>query len=350
MGSNLEEQKIGSSSSKGQGGTMASNVLARVIMCWLVLFGMVGATKAATTTTSTSTSTSTLTFFNEFHLERRVEMTGTGCSDVEWTVDRNANEWTVAVRGAPGLDWVGIGISENGGMKGADIMMVKRRKESDHAQDENDEEFEVLDLFSTDYERPKKDILQNVELLEAYTDDEGSIRALLRRRLDTCDAEDIKVSSYKQRLICASGAIDAQGTILFHGPMHSKASVNLFVDEALDRQSYSPQDTTRMEIAPGLSAPSNIYTSSQVVPIDVQMQDVSLDASTKTAYRCQVIQTSSDVNVVAVEAVWGDGKSIEDEPQPGHIHHQLLYRCDNVELMDPSTLDGKPYDCLDNMP
>eukprot|EP00977_Amphora_coffeiformis_P027557 scaffold34620_cov160-Amphora_coffeaeformis.AAC.22 len=65
-----------------------------------------------------------------------------------------------------------------------------------------------------------------------------------------------------------------------------------------------------MEITPGLTVPNNIYTSTQVVPIDVQMQGVNLDASTRTAYRCQVVRTPSDVNVVAVEAVWGDGKSI----------------------------------------
>ena len=87
-----------------------------------------------------------------------------------------------------------------------------------------------------------------------------------------------------------------------------------------------------------------------MLPVDVQLRSVSVDSSIGTAYRCAVIQAPQDVKVVAVEAVWGDGKSIEDGPQPEYIHHQLLYRCDNVELMDPATFDGMAYDCLDNMP
>ena len=312
-----------------------SNVMAP-LMFWMTPSTLLLAGGAARTSSSSWAA-------NAFKLERRVEMTGNGCSDVEWTVDRKAQTWTVAVRGAPGFNWMGMGISENGGMKGADIMMVKRNEQ---------DEFEVEDLFSSDYEKPNKDIMQNVELLEAYTDEQGSIRALLRRRLDTCDVDDIEVKSTKQYLICASGVTDSEGTILFHGPARSKALVNLFVDEELliDRKFNMPPNTTRMEIGPGLTVPSNIYTSSQVLPVDVQMQDVTLESSTKTSYRCHVIQTRSDVNVVAVEAVWGDGKTIEDEPQPDYIHHQLLYRCDNVGLMDPATFDGKSYDCLENMP
>ena len=126
--------------------------------------------KATASITTTTTNTTNLERQNEFHLEGHVEMVGGGCSDVEWTVDMEAYQWTVAVRGSPGADWVALGISENGGMKGADVMVVKRTINSN-----DDEEFEVEDMFSSDYERPKKDIMQNVDLLHAYTDEQGSI-------------------------------------------------------------------------------------------------------------------------------------------------------------------------------
>lgn len=70
----------------------------------------------------------------------------------------------------------------------------------------NDEgEFVVDDLISLDFVHPKRDVLQHVELVYATIDDRDRIQAVIRRRLDTCDKDDIAVSGTKQFLICASG-------------------------------------------------------------------------------------------------------------------------------------------------
>ena len=156
-------------------------------------------------------------------MERSVAMNGNGCADVQWTVDREAKEITFGIRGVPGASWVAIGISENGGMKGADIAMVRNVND----------DFVVDDLFSTSMDMPRMDILQNVELLHAEVDSEDRLSAVIRRPLDTCDADDIAVSGTKQNIICASGIVNDEGKPMFHGLQRSKALVNLVTDEQL---------------------------------------------------------------------------------------------------------------------
>jgi len=55
-------------------------------------------------------------------------------------------------------------------MKGADIVMIR--------WDDAKNEFFHDDLFSHDFTRPQKDILQNYELISATFDDEGRIQAV----------------------------------------------------------------------------------------------------------------------------------------------------------------------------
>lgn len=281
---------------------------------------------------------------NEFGLERSINMVGGGCSDVEWTVDLETLKWTVAVRGAPDSDWVAIGLSENGGMKGADLMLVQRKHSGS-------DEFVAHDLISRDFVRPEKDILQNVKLVSAYEDDQGGIRALLERPLNSCDSDDIKVKRSKQSLICASGMLDAEGQTLYHGRFRSRAQVNLMVDTTLlfDRRFHVDKNASRFEIASGITVNGDVETS-EPLPVDIQLKDVNIERTSRTSYRCAVIEVPMDANVIAVDAVWGDGITTEHEPQPSYIHHQLIYRCDNPELMDPSTFDGNAYDCFENMP
>ena len=53
-------------------------------------------------------------------LQRSVDILRDGCSGFRWTdVDCDSMKLTMALRSAPGADWVGSGISDNGGMKGS---------------------------------------------------------------------------------------------------------------------------------------------------------------------------------------------------------------------------------------
>ena len=162
--------------------------------------------------------------------ERSVTMQGPGCQNVKWTVDKEEMKITFQVESAQGADWVGIGISENGGMKGADIAIVKKTLSS--AVTASD--FIVDDRFSFDFTIPKQDTLQNVELLYTkFRESDQRIVAVIRRDLNTCDLEDYRVEAHKQHLICASGSVDSDGQILYHGPNNANAFVNLMLDEGL---------------------------------------------------------------------------------------------------------------------
>lgn len=55
--------------------------------------------------------------------ERTQEMQ-TGCKRIQWTVDIEKQKARFKVISQAGADWVGVGLSENGGMKGADISII----------------------------------------------------------------------------------------------------------------------------------------------------------------------------------------------------------------------------------
>ena len=301
---------------------------------------------------------------NEFSLERRVEMEGTGCSDVEWTIDREAQQATFAVRSAPGADWVGLGLSTTRGMRGADIMMVRRIK--------NDNGFEVDDRYSQDYEKPELDVLQNLELPEAYADDHDRIRALLRRRLETCDKDDMSITvATKRYLVCASGPIDPDsGDILYHGPNYGKALVNLFVDEDLltSRKLVLPDipqedstidgqadnDNSSSFLSPGVRFHGNPMTSTAPFAIDVQLMNTTVSSSETIAHRCATFVMPLDLNLVAVLVVWSGNTAGMDlsTSYPPYLHHQVVYHCRDPEALDPTLFkDGVVLsNCLDYVP
>lgn len=282
--------------------------------------------------------------FPWINFERHVQMDGEGCKDVQWTLDRKSLKIMIGVSSAPYADWVGIGVSENGGMKGADISVVRKK----HSK------FAIDDLISKDYVKPEKDILQNAELISATVLDNGRIRAIIQRDIETCDNEDIAIESYKQYLICASGATDESGEILFHGQKHAMALVNLMADEELlfGRNFHSvPQPLANIEVAPGVTMWDDPSKANHPFPMDIQMPRITLDPTVKTNYTCLVVDIPSDVRMISFESVWGDEKSVDNETILDYLHHQTLYECgtDSAEIYDG--MDGrKAFNCANDMP
>lgn len=159
--------------------------------------------------------------YGGYAFERKVTMIGGGCQDVHWTLDMESHEITMAVRGASGATWVAIGLSEYGSMKGLDVAMIKELQN----EDDDESSFVVEDLISHDFVTPQNDILQSVELLYAHIDQEDRLQAIIRRRLDTCDKDDIAIEPYRQYLVGASGDVNAKGEAVFHGPSRARAVV-----------------------------------------------------------------------------------------------------------------------------
>ena len=278
--------------------------------------------------------------------ERSANVLGGGCTDLSWTFDGESMDLVMAATSAPDADWLGVGFSEFGSMKGADIAMV--------IWDEINGEFNIVDTFSHDFELPSTDLLQNYELVDAKFDDEGRIQAIISRKANTCDADDLPVTLFKQHLICASGLVDASGTPMYHGSNRGSAYVNVAVDHELPfgrNISYTPSGVAH-QLAPLIVAHhDDPDTATSPFPVDIELPEMVLDDTETTIYCCVAITMPLDFRVISWEAVWGDGMTAEDHQLPAWMHHEELSHCVNpTSDLSAEQLSGKPFDCMSEMP
>lgn len=93
--------------------------------------------------------------------------------------------------------WVGFGISEFGSMYGLDACVFSQGNMVDywipHTPTSD------LDIF--------KDYMQHCELLQYETKDDR-FRVMFKRKMKTCDAEDLDVVLFRQHVHCAYGQED----------------------------------------------------------------------------------------------------------------------------------------------
>ncbi|CAB9501910.1 DBH-like monooxygenase protein 2 [Seminavis robusta] len=281
-----------------------------------------------------------------FQFERNATLVGGGCTDLKWTVDREALKITLQWKGEVGAEWTAFGISEYGGMKGADIAVVK------FTGGDTGGGFQVEDRFSTVYGLPKLDFIKNVELLEAHHDDEGRIQATIERNLFTCDEEDIDIAAHQQYIICASGQLSEDGGMLYHGPDRATGVVNFMIDEELlfKRNLVAPPaNSTKTYFGKGMVVHGNLDTAVTPLPFDIQMTNVSLDANIRTSYMCRVFNVSEHMTYTAYQMVWGEGNTGDNGDTNEVFHHQHFYYCPNPSAVS-SHMDGEPWDCISNMP
>ena len=102
---------------------------------------------------------------------------GMGCQSLEWSFDALRRKVMFRLTSSNEDDeWVAVGVSENGGMKGADNMHIVKEVESGF--------FVVDDAFSMNKERPVSDTVQNIKLLDAKRDEDGRLVAVIERDVD----------------------------------------------------------------------------------------------------------------------------------------------------------------------
>lgn len=150
--------------------------------------------------------------------------TGDDTSDgaaIFWNINDDTIHLGVAVR-ADG--WVGFGISEAGGMIGADMALYQVTQPS-----------ELIDAHVVDSRSiPLKDECQNWNLKRVTNNSDGWIIVEMSRLLDTGDAQDHVLKNDKElhmpptRIIAAWGDSD---TISYHGGKKSRDSVRLFASD-----------------------------------------------------------------------------------------------------------------------
>jgi len=135
-----------------------------------------------------------------------------------WNIDGDSIDFAIVVQ-ADG--WVGFGISEAGGMLGADVAMFQASTA------------ELVDSYIlTERAAPLPDDCQDWKLISSTTEN-GWIIIEMNRKLDTGDSQDHVIQNDEDlwnaptRLIAAWGDDKA---ILYHGNKKAKSSVRLFGD------------------------------------------------------------------------------------------------------------------------
>lgn len=100
---------------------------------------------------------------------------------IHWSIseDQEYVDLGIAVRAT---GWLGFGLSDNGGMTGADILLFEAAKPD-----------VVVDAFVTEERFPQQDECQSWEFVDSKVDDPEFLMVQVRRKLDTGDTQDHKI-------------------------------------------------------------------------------------------------------------------------------------------------------------
>ena len=146
-----------------------------------------------------------------------------------WNVDNEEIQFAIAVHT---IGWVGLGISEAGGMIGSDIMLFESS-----APDTVIDSYVIEDKGSG----PLADDCQDWTLVNAtILEEEDWMIIEVKRALDTFDTQDIPIVNDEElwsaptRIIAAWG--DDTQSVSYHGQNKARASIRLFAkgDESAD--------------------------------------------------------------------------------------------------------------------
>lgn len=151
-------------------------------------------------------------------------------ASIHWSIDDDDHiSVAVAVRAT---GWVGLGLSENGGMSGSDVMLFEA------AQPQNIIDAHLLGEFA-----PVVDDCQNWELIASHASESSDfIIVEARRLLDTGDpqdrfiVEDHDIAIPSTRLILAWGDSES---VSYHGSNQVKGNVRLYNYEADDDNAFT---------------------------------------------------------------------------------------------------------------
>ena len=226
------------------------------------------------------------------------------------------------------MGWFAFGLSENSGMKGADIALISLYHEK------------VFDLHSYDFVLPEMDKIQDWQLESLIINAENGISiAQISRHLLTCDYEDfrIKTNPFHHYILIAyneydsylKSTTDMELSIGIHSRKETK-EVNLFIDEDL-----LINGVTNIDINPTNIDDDYVYNATD--DSDYDYNDYYLEFLTKngtidviksggTQYLCTMFNVTEEYNVTRVEIIDENGFNL--------VHHAELLYCDTSLLTD----------------
>lgn len=149
-----------------------------------------------------------------------------GKTVIHWTID-DVNDQIHLAMAVEASGWAAFGISENGGMRGADMVIFEAEEER------------LIDAHVLDELFPIPDACQSWTLKNSITDD-GIIIFEATRLLDTGDSQDRAIIDDRSMLVQANRIIVAWGDTpqsSYHGPNRARGSVRFYGDDQGDEWS-----------------------------------------------------------------------------------------------------------------
>ncbi|KAJ1550663.1 hypothetical protein HK096_005686, partial [Nowakowskiella sp. JEL0078] len=204
--------------------------------------------------------------------------------------------------GLSSANWFAFGLSEAGGMNGADIVVISKN-------DQN--KWSVSDMFSSNQGTPVLDKTQDWNLDVSpfeVSSANASVSVVISRKLNTCDPADYAVkTAYLHHVIWAIGSSQ---TLSYHGAssdFHGQSQIN-----------FLPSDAQKKEVQTLESMDQHSFKN-----ITIAMQNVAIP-NVQTSYLCVNYALPTDAKYHVVE----------------YIHHIIMYGC----IVNPQSF-GTVYDC-----
>lgn len=193
--------------------------------------------------------------------------------------------------------WVGLGLSPNGGMAGADLAV---------AWVSADGEAFLEDMHASSNSFPSTDASNDLELLSSSETD-GITTISYKRRIATCDDDDNIIKTSTTRLIYAYGSADPVDNVLQSSDYHSsnRGAKSIYLLDPQTAANALPQDSLTHDFL------TNDY--------EIPNQD--------TEYYCSFHDPpvlNGKHHIVAVEPLVTPGNE-------GIVHHIVIYACWGVE-------------------
>ncbi|XP_043935135.1 putative DBH-like monooxygenase protein 2 [Protopterus annectens] len=208
---------------------------------------------------------------------------------LSWDLNSSTDEITIELV-VNTTGWIGFGLSKNGAMNGADIVIGGVKNNSTY----------FSDAHGIGQMQPEVDKIQNYNLL-SLTEDNNSTCMRVRRKLQTCDSNDVDITADTIKVIYAFGSNDV---VSYHGNRRGAKSV-IFLQNQI--QSLSSDNETLF--------------------FDLKIQNFSVFPR-ETVYGCLFVDL---LNVTQKHHIY----KIEPIIQPGNedvVHHLVLYGCSNASV------------------
>lgn len=217
---------------------------------------------------------------------------------VFWTPGEEDITFEVQVRT---LGYVGFGFSADGQMAGADMITGWVR----------DNQVFFQDRYARERAEPELDSSQDYELLLGYENGTHTV-IRFRRRYDTCDPHDFRITNDTMRMLYAYHTDDPAsrpgsklGTLSYHGPIQ-RGFRSLYLMERVNLEEPVPRD---------------------LLSWDLRNPVVTLPASEDTLYWCKIFKLPSvkrKHHMIKYEPLHAPGNR-------AYMHHVIVYECQGSE-------------------